>query len=533
MSVSRLARGLTLPRRLRSPSDRDRARLAIVKSNGLRSIVLSAGLSGGLASGACHDARSTADATQAAVAGGAILDGRQKHSATGGGGAASADASAPAKPSETAMPERPATAPLAEAAPRAGIEHVPASVLSSAAKANNEFGTALFGALRAESAGKNFLTSPISASLALGMTYAGAREQTRSEMARVLHVGAQPADSYFEGQNALSQTLAQRGAQAFDVAQNAFHGSAPPPDAKDYSLEIVNSLWGQASYPWEAPFLKTLAANYGAGLLKRDFTSQAQPTRLEINGWVSAHTSDKIKDLLPESAVTADSRLVLVNALHLKLPWEKEFAKSATASGPFTRSDGKSSNVRFMNRQAKFAYRDDGSAQIVALPLSTRRLWVIVTLPHPGVALADYERTLHADSPALHVPTKEELVKLALPKVSFTSPSFSLSNALRGLGMRQAFDPKHAHFEGMSKVPPGEIALYIGDVLQKTMIEIQETGVEAAAATAVVMMAGAAYMPHKEPTPIPMIVNRPYLVAVVDQPTAAVLMLGHIEEPKE
>lgn len=445
--------------------------------------------------------------------------------ASGGSGSANPDTGALAS----------AGAPVigAQGEARASSEQVPASSLSGAVKANNEFGTALFGALHAEAAGKNFLTSPISASLALGMTYAGAREQTRAEMARALRLGPQQGDSLFEGQNALSELLAKRAAQAFQTAQSGFYGSAPPPAASDYTLEIVNSLWGQTSYPWEAPFLETLAANYGAGLFKRDFMTQAQPTRLEINQWVSAHTNDKIKDLLPAPAVTADTRLVLVNALHLKLPWDAEFPKAATKPGPFTRSDRTQVSVPFMNRQAKLAYRDDGSAQIVGLALSSRDLWVIITLPHPGVALGDYERSLRADSPALLVPTKEELVTLALPKVTFTSPTFSLSAALRRLGMTQAFDPKRAHFEGMSKPPPGEIPLYVGDVVQKTMIAMQETGIEAAAATAVLMMAGSAYLPHKEPTPIPMIVNRPYLIAIVDRPTGALLMLGHIEEPKE
>jgi serpin B len=463
------------------------------------------------------------------------LDDRQQQAKSSGGAASMAgvDAGERVNGSAGATALGAATAELPDGVTRTPIERVPAAALSGAVRANNEFGTALFGALRTESAGKNFLTSPISASLALGMTYAGAREQTRAELARALRIDPQTGDSFFEGQNALSQMLGQRGIEAYAVAQSAFRGSAPPPDAQDYSLEIVNSLWGQGSYPWEAPFLKTLAANYGAGLFKREFTTEAQSTRLEINRWVSTHTSEKIQDLLPASAVTAETRLVLVNALHLKLPWDKEFTKSATAVAPFTRSDHKQVSVPFMHRQAKLAYRDDGSAQIVGLPLSTRRLWVIIALPHPGVPLAEYERTLRADSPALQVPSKEALVTLALPKVTFTSPTFSLSDALRRLGMAQAFDPKHAHFEGMSKTPPGEVPLYIGDVVQKTMIAMQENGIEAAAATAVVMMAGTAYMPHKEPTPIPMIVNRPYLVSLVDQPTGAVLMLGHIEEPKE
>ena len=456
---------------------------------------------------------------------------------TGAGGAAPAS-HVGVLASAGAAAEPVASAEMPEGVTRAATEQVPANALSGAVRANNEFGTALFAALREDSAGKNFLIAPISASLALGMTYAGARGETRTEMARALRLGALSGNSLFEGQNALSQTLAKRGALAFDLAQASFLGHGSPPAAADYSLEIVNSLWGQADYRWEAPFLKTLAANYGAGLFERDFVASSQPTRLEINRWVSAHTNDKINDLLPEAAVTPDTRLVLVNALHLKLPWETAFEKSATQTAPFHGLDVKEVPVTlavpFMHRQANLAYRDDGSAQIVGLPLSSRRLWVIVALPHAGVSLANYERSLRADSPALAVPSKEALVALELPRVTFTSPSFSLTSALRRLGMVQAFDSKRAHFEGMSNLRPGDRPLYVDDVIQKTMIAMQETGIEAAAATAVMMrVLASARTPHQEPVPIPMIVDRPYLLAIVDQPTGALLMLGHIEEPRD
>ena len=416
---------------------------------------------------------------------------------------------------------------------RTAAEQISARALGSAVKANNEFGTALFAALRAESAGQNFLTSPISASLALGMTYAGASGETRAQMGRALHLPPSTDDdpSLFEGQNALSQLLAQRGASAFEMDQASRGKYGPPLNASDYSLRLVNSLWGEASYPWERSFTKALAVNYGAELCQRDFKHRSQPTRLEINRWVSAHTNERINDLLPEPAVAANTRLVLVNALHLKLPWEKEFFEVATQALPFTRSDRKQVTAPFMHRQERLAYRDDGSAQIVGIPLTSRRLWVIIALPHVGVPLSDYERSLRADSAALSVPLQSELVALALPKVTFTSPSFSLAGALQRMGMVHAFDPNRAQFEGMCQVQPGEVPLYIGDILQKTMIAIQENGIEAAAATAVVAIAGCAVLPREQPVPIPMIVNRPYLLAIVDQPTGALLMLGHIEDP--
>jgi serpin B len=107
-----------------------------------------------------------------------------------------------------------------------------------------------------------------------------------------------------------------------------------------------------------------------------------------------------------------------------------------------------------------------------------------------------------------------------------------LTQSLQQLGMLDAFSREHAHFEDMTIVPPGTPPLYVSDVLQKTMIAMQESGIEAAAATAVVMVVGMGMVRDpKPPVPIPMIVNRPYLIAIVDEPTGALLMLGHIDDP--
>jgi serpin B len=122
-------------------------------------------------------------------------------------------------------------------------------------------------------------------------------------------------------------------------------------------------------------------------------------------------------------------------------------------------------------------------------------------------------------------------VSLSLPKVSFTSPSFSLATPLQAMGMTDAFNPTAANFTGMCPVTPDGLTLYISDVLQKAEIGMAETGVEAAAATAVIVDGDAVSSPI--PTPVPVVVNRPYLVSIVDAPTGAVLFLGHIVDPTQ
>jgi serpin B len=276
--------------------------------------------------------------------------------------------------------------------------------------------------------------------------------------------------------------------------------------------------------------LRIVSEDYGAGLTEVDFRHQFENARRAINSWVSAQTAERIKDLLPPKAVDETTRMVLVNALHLKLPWARPFAASKTDSASFTPADGKERSRRFMHSQGNFRYRDDGAAQIIALPLSGDQLTVLVALPHEGVSLDGYERSLRAGSAALTMPEKVALVALSLPKTSFTSESFSLNDALRALGAKRAFDRDQADFSGIcSRIPDG-LNLYISDVFQKTMLEVQENGVEAAAATAVGVMVAVSEQ-LDPPVPIPMVVNRPFLISVVDVPTGAFLMLGQINDP--
>ena len=481
---------------------------------------------------ACHGERPevTAQPADASVPG--LLPGRNapRSAPLADASPSSVDAapSAAAAPSDSVDPAQPALAP------RRAADSVPATALAAAVSANNAFAVALFAQVRPSSAKSNLLTSPISAELALTMAYAGATDQTRAEMATALSFGATPAASIFDGQNALSQALLKRGPAALALAAQSYRGNAGPPLATDYELQIVNSLWGERSIAWQTPFLRTLAANYGAPLHQRDFVHDSEAARQAINAWVSQQTRNKINDLLFPGAVSSETRLVLVNALHLKLPWQTPFQEAATAPAAFTRADKTQVNTPFMNSQQKLSYVDDGAAQVVSLPLAGKELSLIVALPHADTTLEVYERSLRAGSAALVAPKQTALVKLSLPRSTFTSPTFSLKEALQALGMKQAFDDQHAHFEGMCTQRPGDARLFVSDVLQKTMIDVQETGLEAAAATAVVMSTAMAVIKHgPDPVPIPMIVNRPYLIAVVDVPTGAILMLGHITDPSQ
>jgi serpin B len=420
--------------------------------------------------------------------------------------------------------------PIAQSAlPRDPASAISAATLQGAVTANNAFAVDLYSRVLPTASTSNLLTSPISASLALTMTYAGAEGETATQIATALHFGS-AAGSIFDGQNALSQALASRQASALAYAQQSVLGTGQPaPSASDYQLQVVNSVWGETSYTWAQPFLDTLAKSYGTGVYLEDFSTQYLAAQQTINAWVSGETNDKINNLLPSGALDDLTRMVLVNAVHLKLPWQYPFTASATASATFTKADGTTVSTSFMNQQQTFPYVDDGQAQVVALPLAGSQVSVVIALPHGD--LATYEAGLAVGSAALAQPSSSALVSLSLPKASFTSPSVSLASALQAMGMTQAFDKQTANLTGLCANPPDGLHLYVADVLQKAMIAMAETGVEAAAATAVLI--GGTDGETSPPTVVPMVVNRPYLLAIVDVPTGAVLFLGHITDPTD
>jgi serpin B len=214
----------------------------------------------------------------------------------------------------------------------------------------------------------------------------------------------------------------------------------------------------------------------------------------------------------------------------LKLPWATPFVATATQPASFTRSDGSTVSTPFMNETETLPYVDDGNAQIVSLPLAGGQIAVVIALPHGD--LATYEAALTSTSASLAQPSAEGLVQLSLPKVAFTSPTFSLSDSLKAMGMVDAFDKATADFTGLCADPPDGSRLHVTDVLQKAMVAMQETGVEAAAATAVIV-GGTDAVEEPPPVPVSMVVSRPYLMSIVDVPTGAVLFVGHIEDPTD
>jgi len=385
---------------------------------------------------------------------------------------------------------------------------VPAADLDTLVDGNNAFGMDLYQELAAASA-DNLFFSPLSISQALAMTYAGARGNTVTEMADTLHITLGDAELH-PAWNALDLALASRG-------QNA-----QASDGQGFRLNVVNSTWGMIGYPFETPFLDTLALHYGAGMYLVDFRADPEGSRDTINTWVEDQTEGRIEDLIPPDVITEITRLVLVNAIYFNAAWLYPFEEQNTQDGPFHRLDSVAVTVPLMYQQETFGYATGDGWQAVELLYDGQDLSMVVVLPDAG-RFAEIEGGLDAATLDTMVAALQPTsVGLTLPRFTYTS-SFMLKETLQTLGMVDAFEFGPADFSGMD----GSRSLYIGAVIHKAFVDVNEAGTEAAAATAVVMDFGTSI----SPTPLPVTVDRPFLFLIRDLQTGAVIFTGRVMDP--
>jgi serpin B len=375
----------------------------------------------------------------------------------------------------------------------------------------NAFGLDLYQLLAAEPEG-NLFFSPYSISLALAMTYAGANAETKEQMAQTLHFTL-PDDQIHSSLNNLDQSL-------YVVPEYIENGEG------NFQLNIANAIWGQSGYPFRQEYLDLLAQSYGAGLRIMDFKTAAEPARLEINDWVAQQTEDKIKDLIPQGALTSDTRLVLTNAIYFFGAWLHEFSEDATQPADFYLNSGKTYQTDMMNMEERFSYVKNSDLQMVEIPYFNSRYSMVLLMPLE-TELDQLTNTLDAVGlQSLLDNLMSGQAILSMPKFKFES-SFSVNQALKDLGMVNAFTPGSADFSSMSE-PDGD-PLYISDVIHKAFVAVDEEGTEAAAATAVIMGIESA-MPE-EVEPVRLVFDHPFLFLIRDRESGLILFLGRVTEP--
>jgi serpin B len=370
---------------------------------------------------------------------------------------------------------------------------------------NSAFAFDLYQALKEEDG--NLFYSPYSISLALAMTYAGARGDTAEQMADTFQFMLEQ-DRLHPAFNWLDAELASRGE------------GAEGKDGEGFRLNIVNAIWGQKDYEFLSDFLDVLAENYGAGLRILDFVNETEQSRLAINKWVYDQTEECIEDLIPQGAISELTRLVLTNAIYFNAAWAYPFDEDMTADGQFYLLDGGQVTVPMVKQTESFGYTEGEGYKAIELPYDGGELSMVILLPE-GEQFEAFEETLNAQQvDAIISDLKPAEIALTMPQFEFES-EFSLKDTLAEMGMPVAFSSA-ADFSGMT----GRRELSISDVVHKAFVSVDEAGTEAAAATAVIMELTA--MPDP---PVELTIDSPFIFLIQDIETGAILFVGRVLNP--
>ncbi|WKZ37812.1 MAG: serpin family protein [Anaerolineales bacterium] len=398
-----------------------------------------------------------------------------------------------------------ASAQIAESNFRREIDpNIPPAEIHNLVEGNNTFALDVYQALRSENG--NLILSPYSISLALAMTYAGARGETESQLAQTLHFP--PQAQVHPAFNALDLELNKKPLNL-------------DKDQEPLQLNIANAVWAEQTFAFLPEFLDTLARNYGAGVRLADFINQPNQERITINNWVSDQTEDKINDLLPEDSVGPDTRMVLVNAIYFKADWLDQFDADDTYDIPFNLLDGSQVNVPMMGQGMYIPYASGDGYQAVELPYAGSTAAMNIIVPDEG-RFEEIESALTYDLlEDVFGKMNQTSVMLRFPKFKFES-SFALPDALKQMGMSDAFDSGKADFSAMT----GGRDLFIGNVIHKAFVAVDEEGTEAAAATAVIMEATGAPM-----WDITLVIDRPFIFFIRDLQSGQILFIGRMLNP--
>jgi serpin B len=360
----------------------------------------------------------------------------------------------------------------------------------------NAFSFALWGRLNAAQRDTNVFVSPLSASFALGMTMNGAANQTFDEMRSALQFGGASQQEINEGYQSLLALL-----MSLDPS---------------VQTRVANSIWYRNGFPFRQSFLDTTHSYFDAEVRGLDFSDEAGSLRT-INGWVDDKTSGKIPTIL--DAVTPAQVMFLINAIYFKGSWRDKFDAGQSASAPFHAALGATQTAMLMRRLGDMAYAQSPTWQAVDLPYGNGAFTMTVVLPREGV---DVETVAASLSPGtwegLTTALRKGKVDLSLPRLTL-SYDRQLNGELQALGMRVPFIGDVADFTLMS--PMGN-HLFIDFVRQKTFVDVNEEGTEAAAATAVGIGVTSAPV-------VPVVrVDHPYIIVLRERLSGTILFMGKI-----
>lgn len=344
---------------------------------------------------------------------------------------------------------------------------------------------------------QNIVIAPYSLSSLLGLLINGAAGNTRAQLINLLHINIQDLAAL----NAMTGKLTQ-GANDFLIA---------------------NALWGDKSLNYKKSFTDTLSASSSNQFYTVDFIKQPQAAVSTINDWVNKNTKGYIPQIISDNVINSLTRLILTNAIYFKGLWQLPFKPALTQAKSFTLANGSNIQTSMMQQHDKLLYSENDLMQMLQLAYSKSTLAMLVLLPKTGHNLSEIEKGLNAGTfSQLTQSLVEQDVILSFPKFKLSSTFDNLSQTLQMLGLKDAFSPS-ANFSNLS-----DSKLAISDVIQKALIQVDEQGTVAAAATTILMATAVMMGPIQ---PIIFNANHPFLFVLYDTQSGLVLFMGQVVNP--
>uniref|UniRef100_A0A452EB98 Serpin domain-containing protein n=1 Tax=Capra hircus TaxID=9925 RepID=A0A452EB98_CAPHI len=376
----------------------------------------------------------------------------------------------------------------------------------------------LFHQIR-QSEKENIFYSPFSISSALAMTYLGARENTASEMQKVLHFSEIAANT----KEGAAKDPVEKPGSVHHHFQNLLMELKKSTDT--YELRVANRLYGEKDFPFLQEYMDNVQKYYLASVESADFVSAAEESRKMINCWVECETNGRIKNLFPQNSLDG-SVLVLVNAVYFKGQWQEEFKKENTVEEKFWLNKDTSKPVQMMKQTNRFnvVSLEDVQAKILEIPYKGGELSMLVLLPREADGLQELEDQLTAEKLIAWTSPQnmgKRQVHLYLPRFK-VEESYDLVPTLQALGMVDAFRGKVADFSGMT----GEYDLVVSKVFHKCFVEVTEEGTEAAAATGVGVSVVTSLRFHES-----FRCDHPFLFLIKHIKTNSILFCGRVSSP--
>ena len=373
-------------------------------------------------------------------------------------------------------------------------QNLGAANMDTVVKGNTEFAWNVYTQLSAREG--NLFFSPYSISMALAMTYAGARGETATQLAHILHLPESPEE--------LHPAMAELEEHIQAIGQG-----------HEVELNVANSLWTDPTLVLGEEFANTVDQFYHANVFPVSFSTETEMSRQEINTWVAEHTKQKIEELLQPGDISPVTLLALVNAIYFKGNWQIPFKEEDTADAPFFTPEDQVS-VPMMHQQGSFHYAEGSGVQVLALPYADEHLMMVILLPDEQDGLAGLEQALDAEF------LMQSLDRLHPQKVAVSLPKFRvrarfyLLETLQEMGWHNLSD-----FSGIATPSP-----FLSKVIHEAYVDVNEQGTEAAAATGAVMG-------RSIPRYVEFNADHPFVFLILDQSSSSLLFVGRVINPAE